>query len=201
MRVSARLVVVCIVLVLGAAPAATAQEPAVEEIEVNQALGRARLADGTLAEVTKFVAGKETVVRVRLSGPVAVDSEGKTQTLEVSRGGDPVVVLDPAPASAPTSILTFRCPTLSACGGWDEGTYSFAATVGGVSGTRSGVSFTTRRPLRILAVPMKNNYGGAIVVPDEKWKKGGRFTRDVYPVATAGFRYELRPELDLSGPE
>lgn len=201
MRVSARLVAVCTVLVLCASRPAKAQEPAIEEIEVNQVLGRARLADGTLAAVTKFVAGKETVVRVRLSGPVAVDSEGKTQTLEVSRGGETVVVLDPQPASAPASVLTFRCPTLSACGGWAEGTYAFAAIVGGATGTRSGVKFAARRPLRILAVPMKNNYGGVIVVPDDKWKKGGRFTRDVYPVGVAGFRYELRPELDLSAPE
>lgn len=183
---------------LGAGAPAAAQ-PSIVEVEVNQLLGRARAVDGTLSPASKFVAGKDTVVRVFLSAAVAADTQGTSQAVSIERDGRAVVTLAPAPSADPATVLTFRCPTRTACGDWAPGTYRFSARVGSATATRENVLFEARRPLRILAVPIRANYAGEVRVPDERWKNGGDFARTVFPVSLPGFQYSLREPLDLSG--
>jgi len=183
---------------LFAASVAPAQQATIVEIEVNQALGRARALDGSVSPVTRFVAGKDTVTRVYLSAAVVADPDGGTQTVRVTRDGAAVATLTPAPSAEPTAILTFACPSRTACGDWAAGSYTMQAKVGDAELSRGDLAFETRRALSILAVPVKANYGGDVRSPDEAWKKAGDFARDVFPIAGPSFRYQLRDELDLS---
>jgi PKD repeat protein len=176
---------------------AIAAGASIQDIEVNQVLGRKKSGTASVPQ-TDFVAGKDTAVVVTLTQAVAVDTSGQSQKVEVFKGDTKVVTLAPSPSAAPTAILTFLCPNRGACGDWAVGSYRFVATVNGATLTREGVSFLARKPMKILAVPIKANYGGAIKVPDDRWKQGGDFMKTVYPVSAAGFNWVLGQQLDLS---
>ena len=89
-----RTLLVCSALSSGTA--SLAQAASISEIEVNQVLGKARAADGSVSPASRFVAGKETVVRVFLGSKVKVDTSGKTQSLKVTLGDDLLATLFPA---------------------------------------------------------------------------------------------------------
>jgi hypothetical protein len=188
------LVIALAAMVLASVPLRTRAQAAVEitEIEINQVLGK------QLNDEQFYVAGKDTAIRVLLKEATAVDANGKTQTVEVVRDGTSVVTLQPSPSTEPSKALTFLCPSREACGDWQKGAYTFKATINGVSSTRENVTLVERATLRILAVPVKTNFGTETKVPDDRWKTGGEFMRQVYPVSFANFKWELGQELDVT---
>ncbi len=166
---------------------AFAQSPSGEiKIQINQALG---------TQSDKYVAGKDTVIRVLLAN--AVTPKAGTDQVVVKRGSDTIVTLDPVAADS-TKVVDFVCPNRAACGDWKAGDYTFAATVGGATATATA-KFQDRRPLKILAVAVKANYGpGDVRVPDERWKKQGEFMKQVYPIAPEDYKWVLGQNLDAS---
>ncbi len=151
------------------------------------------------AQSSKFVAGKDTVIRVFLSEPVAVDATN--QAVVVKRGGATIATLRPSPEAEPTQVVDFACPNRAACGDWQAGDYTFEATIGKLKATTTA-KFQERRALRILAVGVKANYGpGDVRAPVGKWKKLGEFMKQVYPIAPANFRWVNGQDLDLSADE
>lgn len=166
-----------------------AVSPTITEIEVNQVLG------SQYEGAQKYVAGKDTVIRLHLASPVMVNFA--TQRVEILRDSGVVTTLSPQPSAQPTQILTFKCPNRSACGNWQEGSYLFRATVGTASAQKS-VTFSARRTLRILAIPVKVRDQGIVKEPDASWKSGDVFLRHVYPVAADGVNWVLGSELDAS---
>lgn len=144
----------------------------------------------------RFVAGKDTVIRVALSAPVM--SDPATQKVVVKLAGAVVATLAPAASGNPAHVLNFACESRPACGDWKAGEYTFEATVGGATLTRTA-TFKTRQGLSVLAVPLKAFYGpGDIRTVDDAFKKLGDFTRRVYPVAPDAFKWHVGPEIDLS---
>jgi hypothetical protein len=170
-------------------------EPYITGIEVNQALGN------QYNNHRYFVAGKNTVIRALMSEPIVVGrSASRTDTQAVVKiGGKVVAVLSAKPGSEPTGTVDFLCPSMKECGDWAPGTYDFDVTVKGSTMSAQGYVFQQRRTLKILAVPMKTNYGGKeIAYPNQKWKNHWTFTRDVYPIAADSINWVQREVLDLS---
>jgi hypothetical protein len=50
----------------------------------------------------------------------------------------------------------------------------------------------------VLAVPVRANYDGEVKAASGRWKEGGDFLRQVYPISNAGYDWVLGQELDAS---
>ncbi|MEN6459824.1 MAG: PKD domain-containing protein, partial [Syntrophomonas sp.] len=68
---------------------------------------------------------------------------------------------------------------------------------GDVDKTLDGVSFKPRREFRILAVPVRANYGGTIKEPGN-FADADLFLRKVFPLANENVKFEIGPMQDLS---
>lgn len=157
-------------------------------VEINQALGQ---------HSGRYVAGKDTAILVYLANAITVDPN--QQSVVVKRGGTTVTTLSPQRTDQPTQVLTFLCPNRQACGDWQAGTYSFDVTINGALSSVSNIGFLDRKALRVLAVPVKANFGGAIkAVTSDDWKVAGDFILKVYPIAPSGYQWQLGQELDTS---
>ena len=170
-----------------------AAQAQIDRIEVNQAIGIQK------NNALKFVAGKDTVIRAFLTSAVIVDP-AQTKA-DITRDGQAIATLQPNSYDGATSVVDFQCPSRAACGNWAAGNYTFAVMVNGVTKDTMGTnySFVERGTLRILAVPVKANYGGVVVpVTNDSWKKMWQFTRSTYPVAADKFQWVEHEGLDLS---
>ena len=166
---------------------------AIQSIEINQAIGVQK--NGNL----KFVAGKNTVIRALMAGTVVVDPTQTSATIR--RDGQVVATLSPDVSTSAVSVVDFQCPTRAKCGDWAAGSYVFDVKVNGETKSTAGTTyrFVERAGLRVLALPVKANYGGTVVpVSGDSWKATWEFTRNVYPVAADKFTWTLREELDAS---
>ncbi|NJL59221.1 MAG: hypothetical protein HC887_05805 [Desulfobacteraceae bacterium] len=101
--------------------------------------------------------------------------------------------------------MDFLCPTRDACGNWAAGTYTFEVSVNNAvkkepaDGSTNSYVFKDRRPLKVLAIPIRGNFGGTLkTVGGDKWKTMWKFMAAVYPVGVSAFKWEIREELDLS---
>ncbi len=167
----------------------------ISRIEVNQALGYQK--DNRL----NFVAGKDTVIRAFLSEAVVVNA---AQTwAKVNKDGTQVVQLEPKSSEGAVNVVDFLCPSREACGNWAAGTYTFEVSVNNAvkkepaDGSSNSYVFKARRPLNVLAVAIKGNFGGTVKTVDgDKWKTMWKFMASVYPTS---IRWEVRNELDISG--
>lgn len=170
----------------------TQQALAITSVEINQVLGRQYL------NARNFVAGKNTIIRAYLNQKITVDYD--TQGVMISRNGTLIADLGPNDSTVPTNVLTFACPTRADCGAWQAGNYSFEVYIGNVTAPPTTAVFRTRQTLRVLAVPVKANYGNGVIkrVVGTAWKVGANFTRRVYPVAADGLKYTIGKELDGS---
>ncbi len=157
------------------------------QLQINQVLG---------TQSDKYVAGKDAVIRVLLKEPIAVNPA--EQKVVVKRGSETVATLEPQPAGEPQKILNFTCPSRAACGDWKAGDYTFEATIG--TATQSATAkFQERRPLRVLAVGVKANYGpGDVRSVEGKWKQQGDFMKQVFPISPDGYKWIIGQDLDLS---
>jgi len=169
----------------------------VQTVQINQALGVQKNNN------RKFVAGKSTVVRAFAASAVTVDA-ANTRAV-VKRDGATVATLAPDSYAAGTTIIDFQCPSLSACGDWSAGTYTFEITVNGQTSVEPPTTatynykFLERAQLRILALPVKSNYKGTILqVADDKWKTMWQFTQRTYPVADNNVKWTIREEFDAT---
>ncbi|HEY3055052.1 MAG TPA: hypothetical protein VGK31_03865 [Thermoanaerobaculia bacterium] len=181
----ATLVVLCTVNVFGQAQ--------IDTIEINQAIGVQK------NNARKFVAGKDTVVRAFLAAPVEID--GAKTSAKITRDGETVTTLAPNSYDSPTAIVDFLCPSRDACGNWAAGKYTFDVSVNGVTKSTAGTTydFVPRSAIRILALPVKANFGGNIVsVRDSKWKTFADYVRKTYPVGSDQLIWVTREELDAS---
>ncbi len=144
----------------------------------------------------KFVAGKDTVIRVVMTEPTTISAAD--QKVIVKLGDATVATLEPQPASDPLLILTFTCPSRAACGDWKAGDYTFDVSIGADT-AQATAKLQERRALRLLAVAVKANYGpGDARSPSENWKKQGDFLKQVYPISSEGYKWTLGQDLDLS---
>jgi hypothetical protein len=171
-------------------------QAAIQEIEVNQALGK------QLNGALNFVAGKNTAIRVYLSEETAVVPD-KTK-LVVEKDGTVVATLEPKGTEGPVKVVDFLCPSREACGNWAAGTYVFKATVNDVNGTSEGKEyvFKERQKLRIMVRPVKANYAGvAVSLSVDRWKKAWDFLQSVFPVAADAILWDIKDEFDAFNPE
>lgn len=192
------LMVLPLLLLIGIFVSASGPGPAFAEmqldsIQINQAIGVQK------SNNLKFVAGKSTAVRAFLSESATVD---ETQTRAViKKDGATVATLAPNSYTQPVSVVDFLCPSLSACGNWTAGSYSFEVTVNGKSKDTTGTAyqFQDRAEVSILAVPVKANYKGTVTqVPDNKWKTMWQFTQRTYPLADEKIKWHIREEFDAA---
>ncbi len=166
-----------------------AQTPAISKVLVVQTLGN---------QSNKFVAGKDAAVLVYLDQPTAADAS--QQQVDIMLGGNKVATLQPSP-SASTNTLVFLCPSAAACGNWVAGDYTFVATVNGAT-SQATATFQERNGLRVLAVPVRANYGsGDVRVTTGSWRRMGEFLRQVYPMSADRFTWTMGDEVDASGAE
>ncbi len=177
-----------LLLGLGLAPSVSrGQADVIKSVVVVQALAN---------QSNKYVAGKDTGVLVNLNAATAVDST--TQQVEIKLGGNTVATLQPTPSDNSVTTLVFLCPNRAACGDWKAGDYTFTATVGGAT-AQAAATFVERKGLKILALPVKANYGpGDVRSPTGTWRTMGDFTRNVYPLAPDSFNWTLGAEVIAS---
>jgi hypothetical protein len=185
------LIVAAIALPSSNAFARTYTQAAIKEVQVVQVLGK------QFEDRKDYVAGKDALVRVIMSAPMQADPS--SQKVEIARDGTAVVTLDAAADAADPSALLFTCPDRGACGDWAAGTYSFDAKIGSETQKVDGIKFLERKALRILAVPVKANYGGNVQGTTGRWKQAGDFMKQTYPVAPANYNWQNGNELDASG--
>jgi hypothetical protein len=175
--------------------AAELPEYEVTSFEVNQALGVQK------DNHAFYVAGKTTAVMAFLKWPVTIDPSNTW--LNVSRGGKQVFKLYPRKSEGQVLNVDFLCKNMSSCENWAAGSYTFEPYINGVTGNASiAYTFTVGKAIRILAVPVKVNYGadGIKSVSDDKWKTMGDFTQQVYPLADNNLKWDQhKTGLDASG--
>jgi uncharacterized protein (TIGR03437 family) len=175
------------------ASAAFGQSISIDQVEINQAIGR------QLNDKPVFVAGKDTVIRAFLNQEVTID-ETKTSAV-VKRDGQTVATVQPKSSNTPVKIVDFLCSSRAACGEWAAGSYTFEVTVNGVTKSTEGTTyaFQPRAKLRILVRPVKANFGGVIkTIPNEKWKTMWQYTAKIYPIAADAIFWDIQPELDAT---
>ncbi|HHW49727.1 MAG TPA: hypothetical protein GXX14_14075 [Clostridiaceae bacterium] len=178
--------------------AETEESGNIQSIEVAQVMGKGMpIEDGSLYNMQLHVAGKNTAILVSLKKPVTVDPSGKTQYVIITREEKEIARLKPLGAEKKTNLLEFLPQNLKEVDNWAEGDYTITAVVGNDTGSVN-VKFRERMTMRILAVPIKGNWGGEIKSCEGQWKTGGKFTQTVYPLKNGGLIWELAPELDLS---
>lgn len=189
-----------LVLSLGLPPAIARGELTIKKIEINQAIGK------QYKDHLNFVAGKNTVLRAFLSESVTFSKRLRLLGLEntsataTNTTTEKSFELKPKSYDAATDVVDFYCAKVSECDNWAAGDYEFSITVKGVTRkTTEKYEFKERKPLRMLAVPVKANYGGEVVpYPSDNYKTLWQYTRDVYPVADDGLKWKLRSVYDAS---
>lgn len=181
-----------LVIVTGAAHAG----PSISGVEINQVLGVQKNNNHY------FVAGKNTAVRVFLSEPVSVDVN--QTTVKVWRDGKAVFDLQPVGYTRPTPTIDFRCETMKVCENWAAGAYTFQVQVNGTlkvtEPSTDSYQFKPSSQIRILAVPIKANYGGPPKsISDDNWKTMWTYTEKVYPLGAGNLKWTPHfEELDAS---
>lgn len=176
----------------------TGESGNIQSIEIAQVMGKGlSIDDGEFYNMQSFVAGKNTAILVSLKEPVTVDPSGNTQYITISKDGKEIARLKPLGAERKTNLIEFLPKSLKDVGNWAAGNYTITAVVGNDSSSVN-VKFQERMVMRILAIPVKGNWGGEIKSCSDEWKTAGKFTQIVYPLKNGGLIWELAPELDLS---
>lgn len=149
---------------------------AITKIQVNQVLGN----------TTNYVAGKDTVIQVMLSDRVPYDPAN--QQVVVKRNGAYITTLKPIKPAFPTQTLNFW-GKMGDCGNWQQGSYTFEATVNGAYRVADFLQFHNRATLRILAVPVRIRADGQDKMPSERWKSAYELIAETFPIASEGIAY------------
>ena len=167
-------------------------------IEINQGLGVGVDEDtGEKYYMNAFVSQKETVIFAHLAEKEQIDTSGKTQYLKVYRGDELIATLAPNNGNITNEkriAFTFLGDKLYEL---TAGQYTFEVTTAKGSGSRR-VTLRDTDTLRVLAVPVRANYGGRITEPDPIWKTAGDYSAACYPLSKGDYIYELGSMMDLS---
>ncbi len=167
-------------------------------IEINQGLGLGVDEEtGERYYMNAFVSQKETVIFAHLDQAEEIDTSGQTQYLKVYRDDELIATLAPnnGNITTPTRIaFTFLGDDLYEL---TAGKYTFEVTTALGSGSRC-VTLRDTGTLRVLAVPIRANYGGKITEPDPIWKTAGDYSAACYPLSKGDYIYELGSMMDLS---
>ena len=172
-------------------------DPNIKMIEVNQCLSYGFDTDsGEFYVIDNFVAGKETAVFIALEKPFDPDIE---VMLSIERDDEPVASFS-SYEQIDDNTLLFHPGDISEVGSWEQGVYTFTFTMGESIAKRTTI-FHRSGPMKVLAVPMINNYSGEIRSCTGEWKNGITMITAVYPVARDDVEYVLGPEQDFSAPK
>ena len=175
----------------------TTNDPRIEMIEVNQGLSYGFDSNtGEFYLMDNFIAGKETAVFIALNEPLNPKSEVR---LIVERDGQEIATLSSV-EMIDDSTLLFHPRDISEAGYWETGAYTFTFEMDDSVAVRK-TNFYESMPIKLLAVPMVNNYSGTIKKCEGDWKLGATLVTANYPVARDEVEYVLGPELDLSDPK
>ncbi|MEG2315349.1 MAG: hypothetical protein RSC91_03970 [Clostridia bacterium] len=166
-------------------------------IEVNQVMSYGvSITDGSMYEMESLVAGKETILIVRLTQPTAAIADG-SQRLTVFYEGNEIAELLPEEMEE-TDCLFFMPHSMADVGNWAAGSYTFHYQDSESNEAERSVTFRNTRSIKVLAVPVIANYGGNVVSTSGDWKTAITFTAECYPLAQGSIEYVLAPVLDLS---
>jgi hypothetical protein len=179
-------------------PALVLAQPQIQEIEVNQAIGKQK------NDHLYFVAGKSTVVRAHLTEEVDINKFiGKVSAEVKNETTNKSFTLKHAVGENSTDIVEFYCsPSMADCDNWAEGTYKFTVTVGDSVKSTDGTvyEFKKRVSLKVLAVPVKARFGEDVISYDKDNYKSElkELIQKTYPVQDDGIVWTLHPGLDAS---
>jgi len=172
-------------------------DPNIKMIEVNQFISYGFNSDtGNFYVLENFVAGKETAVFIALEKPPAPDAE---IVLTIERDDGPVAELKSYELVDDKTLL-FHPEDIGEVDSWEEGSYTFTFKMGGSTATRT-TNFYKAMPVKVLAIPMKNNYSGTLTECGDVWKEGVTMLTALYPVSRDDIEYVLGQEMDLTAPE
>jgi len=172
-------------------------DPNIKMIEINQFISYGFNSDtGNFYVIENFVAGKETAVFIDLEK--ALDP-GAEIVLIIERDNEPVAEIKSYDIVDDNTLL-FHPEDISDIDSWEEGAYTFTFKMGGSTAVRT-TNFYKAMPMKVLAVPMKNNYGGELTQCSDIWKEGVTLLTALYPVARDDVEYVLGQELDFTAPE
>jgi hypothetical protein len=176
-----------------------AADPRIRGILVNQALGQISFSKNPdidyCALPMNAVAGKQCVVQVFFPNGLAAGTAGAV-TVEVRKDGQQLAQLSTFEVDAERNQLIFDPGDTS---DWEAGTYTFSAMLG--TGVKSTVEtrFQKQMDVRILAIPVKANYGGGLIAtPANNWQSADSFMRAVYPLSRKNMKWKIGATLDAS---
>ncbi|NLK51852.1 MAG: hypothetical protein GX295_05350 [Syntrophomonadaceae bacterium] len=175
------------------------REPSVKAIQPNQVLGRYQYQDDEHYQpATDFVAGKDTVIQAFLSDEIKIDQVNNLE-LDIYCNDNLVTTLKNPKKDRDNNAGIFIPGDQSKCD-WGAGVYKFVARIGYSEKTLYAL-FEEQRDIRILAVPLKANYGGKIVEPGGNWIDGDSMLRKLYPLADHNVKWIPHPVMvDASQP-
>jgi len=169
-------------------------DPVIKMIEVNQCLSYGFDTDtGEFYVMENFIAGKETAFFIDLEEPLDTNAEVQ---MTVERDGEQVAVLT-SYELVDDSTLLFHPDDIGEVGNWEQGAYTFTFKMGGSTAKRTA-DFYKSMQMKVLAVPMINNYSGQVIECGDRWKEGGTMLTALYPVAKADIQYDLGDVQDFS---
>ena len=175
----------------------SANSESIAMIEVNQVMSYGvSIEDGSYYAMESFVAGKETMILVAFNEQTQALADG-SQRLTVVRDGVEVAQLLPEEMDD-TNRLFFYPRSLADVDNWAAGHYTFTYTDDSGNVAERSVTFSNTKKIKVLAVPVRANYGGNVVDCSGEWKTAIQFTAQCYPLAQGAIEYVLGPMLDLS---
>ena len=174
-----------------------ANSESIAMIEVNQVMSYGvSIEDGSYYAMEGFVSGKETMILVAFNERSQALADG-SHRLTVVRDGVEVAQLLPEEMDD-TNRLFFYPRSLADADNWAAGHYTFTYTDDSGNVAERSVTFSNTKKIKVLAVPVRANYGGNVVDCSGEWKTAIQFTAQCYPLAQGAIEYVLGPMLDLS---
>ena len=174
------------------------RDPQIKNIQVNQGLGRYEYTDDeNYIPATDFAAGKDTAIQVFFFDETPVEKI-KDVELEVYGDGAKVTTLKDFKTDKKSNALIFIPNNRSQCENWKEGHYKFKAKYKETEFILDNVRLTKMSTFRVLAVPVKSNFGGDVKMPGSGWQQGHKLIKKVFPLGVEDLEWWVSGTLDAS---
>ena len=171
-------------------PTPTPYSGEIASVEVSQAWDE----EGALFATDELAEGRDTAVFVWLSSPLG-HTPDERDSLAVGRGSE-IVGVYAADATSTADCLRFFITGEDAAA-LTAGEYTFSAVVDGAQFNRRALVHETRA-LRVLAVPVLANFGGATSYPTESVQAALDRLQREFPLTNGGLNAVTAPGLTLS---
>ena len=122
---------------------------------------------GNIFDMSQFVAGKSTMIRVGFDNWVDVQQDG-SMYLRICRDSEEII--DLLPVNSGSSNKAYFIPrNMGDVDNWAAGEYILEFNYGGSNASRT-MTMLEARKIKVLGVPIVANYGGQVVYCRGEWR-------------------------------